>query len=154
MKRFTKVLSMFLAFIMLASLLPLAAFAGNLDNESHIVQFKLNYNGAKKLAAQKVSDGECAVEPEDAVRTGWILEYWYQKTDSGIRKYDFSKPVTEDMTLYARWKEDITYWGPIWSRNIQNAISAGDTAGDTEEGLYTVTFEANGDNVSNLPAVQ
>ncbi len=154
MKRFTKVLSLFLAFIMLASLLPLAAFAGNLDNESHIVQFKLNYNGAKKLAAQKVSDGECAVEPEDAVRTGWILEYWYQKTDSGIQKYDFSKPVTEDLTLYARWKEDITYWGPIWNRNIQSAISAENNDGDTEETQYSVTFEANGDNVNNLPAAQ
>ena len=154
MKRFTKVLSLFLAFIMLVSLLPLAAFAGNLDNESHIVQFKLNYNGAKKLAAQKVSDGECAVEPEDAVRTGWILEYWYQKTDSGIQKYDFSKPVTEDLTLYARWKEDITYWGPIWNRNIQRAISAENNDDDTEETQYSVTFEANGDNVNNLPAAQ
>jgi len=124
MLQFKKLLSMFLAVLMLVSVLPLTVIAEDIQNVAltHTISFKLNYKDAHKIPSQTVADGECAVEPDNATRTGWILDYWYRKTDDGIEKYDFSEPVTEDMTLYARWDEDIRYWGPIWSRNIVESI--------------------------------
>jgi len=122
MKQFKQIISMFLVIVMVMSLLPLSVIAEDIHN-THTVQFKLNYNGAHKIPSQKVADGECAVQPEDVTREGWIFEYWYVKTDdNGIQKFDLSQPVTEDVTLYARWDEDIEYWGPIWNRNIFGAI--------------------------------
>lgn len=121
MKRFTKALSMLLAIVMVVGLLPLSIIADDIQT-THTVQFKLNYNGAHKIPSQKVADGECAVQPEDVTREGWIFEYWYVKTGDGIQKFDLSQPITEDVTLYARWDEDISFWGPIWSRNILMGI--------------------------------
>jgi len=132
MKRFTKALSMLLAIVMVVGLLPLSIIAEDIQN-THTVEFKLNYNGAHKIPSQKVADGECAVQPEDVTRTGWIFEYWYVKTGDGIQKFDLSQPITEDVTLYARWDEDITYWGPIWNRNILNGIANSEKEDVTEE---------------------
>lgn len=147
MKRFTKALSMLLAIVMVVGLLPLSIIAEDIQT-THTVQFKLNYNGAHKIPSQKVADGECAVQPEDVTREGWIFEYWYVKTGDGIQKFDLAQPITEDVTLYARWDEDITYWGAIWNRNITGSIASSSNA------TYTVTFEANGDGVENLPEAQ
>lgn len=155
MKRFTKALSMLLAIVMVVGLLPLSIIAEDIQT-THTVQFKLNYNGAHKIPSQKVADGECAVQPEDVTREGWIFEYWYVKTGDGIQKFDLSQPITEDVTLYACWDEDITYWGPIWSRNIIGAIesSKNDDNSDTEDGSHTVTFASNVANTANMPDPQ
>lgn len=122
MKRFTKALSMLLMILMVVSLLPLSSIAEDIQT-MHTVVFKLNYNGAHKIPSQKVADGECAVQPEDVTREGWIFKYWYVKTGDGIQKFDLTQPITEDVTLYARWDEDLTHWGPIWSRNILGATA-------------------------------
>ena len=124
MKRFTKVLSMLLAIVMVVGLLPLSVIADDIQN-THTVQFKLNYNGAHKIPSQKVTDGECAVQPENVTREGWIFKYWYVMTSAGRQKFDLTQPITKDMILYAHWTEDIEYWGPIWNRNIVGAIEDG-----------------------------
>ena len=154
MKRFTKALSMLLAIVMVVGLLPLSIIAEDIQT-THTVQFKLNYNGAHKIPSQKVADGECAVQPDDVTREGWIFEYWYVKTGDGIQKFDLSQPITEDVTLYARWDEDITYWGPIWGRNILSGIAESEKEDKPEkpdkeepddEGTavtYTLTFHWN-----------
>ena len=153
MKRFVRVLSMLLALVMMVGLLPLSVMAEE-AHATHTVQFKLNYNGAKKIAAQTVADGECATEPEDATREGWILKGWYTKKNGGER-FDFSAPITADVTLYAQWDEDIEYWGRIWGNNIVGMIEKGEKEGETTgTETYTVTFEANGEGVEGLPAAQ
>lgn len=54
-------------------------------------------------AVQRVADGERAVEPSvKPEKGGYTFEGWYL----GSEKYDFSKPVTSDITLVARWKEE------------------------------------------------
>lgn len=150
MKHFTKALSMLLAIIMVVGLVPLSIFAEDMQ-KTHTVQFNLNYNGAHKIPSQKVEDGECAVQPENVTREGWIFDYWYVKTGDGIQKFDLSQPITEDVTLYARWNEDITYWGSIWNRNILNGIAESEKEDAT---YYTVTFDANAVDVENLPKPQ
>ena len=149
MKRFTKMLCMLLALVMVVGMLPLSILADGAQT-AHTVKFNLNYNGAHQIPAQTVEHGQCATQPENVTREGWIFQYWYVKTGDGIQKFDLTQPVTEDMTLYARWDEDINYWGPIWSRNLQAAADAGKAHGNT----YTVTFDPNGTDVTGMPAAQ
>lgn len=105
MKRMTKLLSLMLAALMLVGMLPLGVWAAG---ETHTVRFNLNYNGAPKLSDQKVADGEYATQPEGVVRDGWHFSYWYVKRGNNqIEKFDLAtKPITTDVTLYARWTED------------------------------------------------
>ena len=149
MKRFTKMLCMLLALVMLVGTLPLSILADGAQT-AHTVKFNLNYNGAHQIPAQTVEHGQCATQPGNVTREGWIFQYWYVKTGDGIQKFDLTQPVTEDMTLYARWDEDINYWGPIWGRNLQAAADAGKAHGNT----YTVTFDPNGTDVVGMPAAQ
>lgn len=148
---------MLLTIVMVVGLLPLSVLAEDMPI-MHTVKFILNYNGAHSITSQKVADGECATQPENVTREGWIFDYWYTKGDNGSERFDLNQPVTKDMTLKARWKEDVEYWGPIWNRGIINAIEHPKNTGEKEEpstdGVYTVTFEDNGDWAVNLPAAQ
>lgn len=150
MKRFAKALSMLLAILMVVGLTPLSIIAEDMQ-KTHVVAFNLNYNGAHRIPSQRVADGERAVQPENVTREGWIFEYWYIRTDDGIQKFDLSEPITKDMTLYAQWDEDPAYWGAIWDRNITGMIAS---SSKTYNKTYTVTFDANGSDVKNLPNAQ
>lgn len=79
-----------------------------------LVMFEAN-GGAPVPAPQAVRDGSPAQEPEQPQKAGHQFGGWFR--DSNLTEaWDFTTPVTDDMTLYA-------YWIP-------------------EE--YDVTFEANG----------
>lgn len=69
------------------------------------VTFDLNYDtgtGSNVYTTQDVIYGEAAVKPDDPARDGWIFGGWY--TESGCENlYDFSTPVTDNITLYAKW---------------------------------------------------
>ena len=69
------------------------------------VTFDLNYDtgtGSNVYTTQDVIYGEAAVKPDDPARDGWIFGGWY--TESGCENlYDFSTPVTGNITLYAKW---------------------------------------------------
>ena len=56
--------------------------------------------GGSKVASQKVRDGAKASRPADPTRSGHSFDGWYK----GDAKYDFSTPVTADLTLTARWR--------------------------------------------------
>lgn len=154
MKRYARLLSILLAIIMVAGLLPLSVIAEDIQS-THTVQFKLNYNGAGKIATQTVADGECATEPENAVREGWILKGWYTKKNGG-EKFDFATPITADVTLYAQWDEDIEHWGRIWGNNIIGMIEKAeeeeeeipddkeeDNTPETPDGEFVLTVSEN-----------
>ena len=53
----------------------------------------------------RVPHGTAAVQPEDPVQdnTGFVFDYW--KLEGGEGAYDFTTPVTGDLTLVAVWKE-------------------------------------------------
>lgn len=58
--------------------------------------------GGSAVAAVTVSVGETAAEPQAPVREGYDFEGWYR--DEGYNaRYDFTSPVTADLTLYAKW---------------------------------------------------
>jgi len=81
-------------------------------------------DGGSAVASQDIVSGKQAFQPADPIRRGNIFIDWY--ADPGFNNvYDFSKPVTGAITLYAKWE----------------AIK------------YTVTFNANGAN-GTTPASQ
>jgi len=60
-------------------------------------------NDGSYIAPLTVISGGIAPRPTDPIKSGYTLAYWC--SDSGLTtKYDFSTPVTEDITLYALWK--------------------------------------------------
>ncbi|MBE5731601.1 MAG: hypothetical protein E7353_01075 [Clostridiales bacterium] len=55
---------------------------------------------------QSVESGQCAVKPElDPVVTGYKFEGWYIDAE-GTKEFDFSTPISERITLYAKWMEN------------------------------------------------
>jgi len=79
--------------------------------------------GGTSVAPQTVERGSMAEMPENPTRDGFIFEGWM--LDGA--EYDFSSPVTEDVTLVANWKE------------IPQAV------------IWTVTFDANGGDGTMSP---
>ena len=59
-------------------------------------------NGGSKVAKQTIEKGAKAEKPSNPKRSGYTFRGWYEDEDLKI-KYDFSQPVNEDITLYARW---------------------------------------------------
>ena len=68
---------------------------------AHTVSFDVQGHGTAP-ASQTVNDGETATRPADPTAEGWTFGGWY--TDAACTtEYDFTIPVTEDLTLYAKW---------------------------------------------------
>jgi uncharacterized repeat protein (TIGR01451 family)/uncharacterized repeat protein (TIGR02543 family) len=69
----------------------------------HTVTF--DSQGGTSVTSQSVDDGEVASKPDPApTKTGYTFYRWTTDQE-GETEYDFSQPVTEDITLYAQWKE-------------------------------------------------
>ncbi len=61
-----------------------------------------NSNGGTEVQPQSVDEGDKATKPEDPERNGYKLDGWY--LDSMLTEvYDFSTPVTADITVFAKW---------------------------------------------------
>ena len=67
----------------------------------HTVTFDANGHG-KAPDAQTVEHGEKAKKPANPTADGYTFGGWY-KDKACKEAYDFSAPVTEDVTLYAKW---------------------------------------------------
>ena len=81
--------------------------------EAHKVTF--DTTGGSAVDTQLVGNGEKASVPADPTRTGYTFASW-STSQAGGAAYDFSTPVTADVTLYAQWTPN----------------------------TYTVTFDTNG----------
>ena len=61
--------------------------------------------GGPEIDDQIVEEGGTAVRPSDPIREGYTFDGWYLDEDCTI-PYDFSTPVTGNITLYAKWIEN------------------------------------------------
>ena len=59
-------------------------------------------NGGSSVSMQTVKVGSKAFEPEQPVREGYTFAGWY-KESSLLNRYSFDQPVSQHMTLYAKW---------------------------------------------------
>ncbi|MDE6104225.1 MAG: InlB B-repeat-containing protein, partial [Clostridia bacterium] len=71
----------------------------NLENY-HKITFVTN-NGSE-VPTQYAKDGNTTPRPEDPTREGFTFLGWYDASYSTA--YDFDTPVTQDVTLYAKWQ--------------------------------------------------
>lgn len=73
--------------------------------EVHSVDFEMNSHG-EAVETQSVRDGGVVEEPEPPTDEGWIFEGWYTDDNTFDELYDFTTPVTEAFTLYAKWEQE------------------------------------------------
>ena len=112
-------------------------------------------NGGSSVASQTVEEGLKAQEPEDPTKEpGAECRYafagWY--SDEGLTSaYDFDAPVTEDITLYAKWETiEISAQEKIEQLETQTTLSYRYSA--TEDGVSatdTLTREDTGRTDTN-----
>ena len=55
-------------------------------------------NGGSEVSSQKIESGKTATSP-NSTKTGYYLSGWY----NGKTLFDFSTPITRDLTLKAKW---------------------------------------------------
>lgn len=78
---------------------PVNALTINVSEEKHKITF--DAAGGSRTADQFVADGQKADKPKTPYMEDHTFLGWY--TEDGAA-YDFTKPVTEDLTLTARWE--------------------------------------------------
>ena len=74
------------------------------DNTDYTASFTVDFytNGGSAVESQTIPYGKAVVRPQDPVRQGYSFEGWF--TDSTLTAgYYFASPVTENLTLYAKW---------------------------------------------------
>ena len=72
----------------------------------HTVTF--NSNGGSDVPGQ-IRANAAATKPADPTRSGYVFAGWY--TDKACTAaYDFTKPVTDNITLYAKWEAAPRYY--------------------------------------------
>ena len=91
-----------------------------------------NADGGSEVAAQTVEDGKSATKPENPSKEGFWFLGWYV----GENVYEFTQPISDDLTVTAKWMEKTEYdvdlglpSGTIWaSCNVgaQNPWDYGD----------------------------
>ncbi len=62
--------------------------------------------GGTPVDSQKVASNGTATRPTDPTLEGCTFSYWMYKDGT---EFKFNTPITEDLTLYAKWEEDIVY---------------------------------------------
>ncbi|KAI7259952.1 hypothetical protein KC345_g10188, partial [Hortaea werneckii] len=85
---------------------------------SYTVSF--NSNGGSAVNSQSVDDGSTAMSPEAPVRAGYTFGGWYSNSTL-TNVYNFTTPVTANLTLYAKWTASYTV---SFESNGGSAVSA------------------------------
>lgn len=62
-------------------------------------------NGGSTVNPQTVCDGDVVFKPANPKKEGYTFDGWYAD-ETCTELYNFRTPVTKDITLYAKWKED------------------------------------------------
>lgn len=103
-KSYKRVLSILICCVMVLAPLTLFAACGANDTakSDYDITYELNYEGSTSRV-YPVQSGAKAVDWK-ATRAGYLLVGWYTDKE-GTEKYDFSKKVKSDLTLYAIWRE-------------------------------------------------
>ncbi len=132
-----KLLSLVLATALLFNIFAVNAIAvtgesSNAQDEVTVV-FNPNHPGAT-IIEQKVAIGALVEAPAAPSYANYKFVAWYTAR-SGGQKFDFTQPVTEDITLYAMWSLDPNWIGIMKETDMPKE--------DPEGTVYTVTFDLN-----------
>ena len=75
-----------------------------------------------------VEDGQAVAAPADPTCEGYTFQGWYSDTDL-TQEWDFATPVTEDMTLWAKWEKNADESTPTGDETTDEATDG--TASET-----------------------
>lgn len=80
------------------------------DEPSPVITYSVTFNtqGGNSISPQTVTSGSTVTRPSDPTRSGYTFDGWYTDT-AYTSAYNFSTPVTGDLTLYAKWVEVSSY---------------------------------------------
>ncbi len=72
--------------------------------ETQVATFVVTFDstGGSDVASQTVNMNATVTEPEDPTRSGYVFSYW-STSRLGTDVFDFSTPITSNITLYAIW---------------------------------------------------
>ena len=83
--------------------MPVGALSLTSKWRANVYTITFDSKGGSEVAEQTAQYGTLLTEPTEApVREGYTFAGWYADT-ACTEKYDFSVPVTGDLTLYAKW---------------------------------------------------
>lgn len=88
---------------------------GSLDSDGTVVYtvtVTFDSQGGSEVASKDINVNNPVEEPAAPTRSGYSFRGWYTKASGGER-WDFTKPVAADMTLYAQWSW-INVGGPTY----------------------------------------
>lgn len=89
------------------------------QSQNHFVTFVYNNGTASSKAT--VEDGKTVAMPNDPQKTNYIFGGWYIQ-GSFVDKYDFSKPITKNITLYAKFELDTETLTNKISTDVMNSV--------------------------------
>ena len=75
------------------------------DTSGDVTFYTVTFNckGGSEVAAQEVVSGEKALKPDDPIREGMNFAGWHTDEEC-TAPYDFDEAVTQNITLYAKWR--------------------------------------------------
>lgn len=118
------------------------------ETETFTVTFQYNYDNEGAYKTVEVKSGETVSEPSDPTRSGYTFNGWYTSATGGD-EFDFSTPITQDVTLYASW----TSTGGNVSTHVHSYTSEITTEPTcTETGIRTYTCSCGATFTEVLPA--
>jgi len=103
---------------------------------SHTVSF--DSNGGSAVPSQTVESGDKAARPADPTNDPHSFLGWYK----GSNPYDFSAPVTSDITLTAKWTRTVTVEDSVRYESSNTFRTVGGNMDFTEVGYVTLDFTA------------
>lgn len=109
----------------------------------HTVTFDANWSRGEDTAVS-VADGEKVTKPANPTRSGYSFGGWYTKSTGGTR-FSFSTPITEDITLYARWYAIHYCSYGDWTSNDDGTHTRSCSCGSTETADCTFEYVNNND---------
>ena len=91
------------------------------------ILFYVEFNslGGNSIKNQEIEKDKTATEPTSPTKVGYVFDGWYTSSDGGITletKYDFTTPITNDVTLYAKWLQGTgtPYTIEHYQQNLKN----------------------------------
>ena len=94
---------------------------GNFKFPTRTVTF--DSQGGSAVEAQEDEYGFQATAPKDPTKANYTFQGWYTAADEMGAPYDWTKPVTEDITLYAHWaQKTISYTVHYYEKDTTNSV--------------------------------
>jgi uncharacterized repeat protein (TIGR02543 family) len=98
-----------------------------------------NSNGGSAVPSQPVDSGGTATRPADPTRSGYAFDDWYSNT--GLTTvYDFTTPVTSDITLHAKWNPRLVAMEWIQGGTFTMGSPVSEPGRYAEESEHSVTL--------------